>query len=66
MLVMFYSAYFINQTLHIYICNMNIMLFHVILVYSLRYYLRFHATAVGFGTYYPWTGVCPYLLFVFI
>jgi hypothetical protein len=26
--------------------------YHVI--YSVRYYLRFHVTAVGLGTYYPW------------
>jgi hypothetical protein len=26
--------------------------YHVI--YSVRYYTRFHVTAVGFGTYYPW------------
>jgi hypothetical protein len=26
--------------------------YHVI--YSVRYYARFHVTAVGVGTYYPW------------
>jgi hypothetical protein len=26
--------------------------YHVI--YSVRYYLWFHVTAVGIGTYYPW------------
>jgi hypothetical protein len=26
--------------------------YHVI--YSVRYYPRFHVTAVGLGTYYPW------------
>ena len=26
--------------------------YHVI--YSFRYYLRFHVTSVGLGTYYPW------------
>jgi len=26
--------------------------YHVIC--SIRYYLRFHVTAVGLGTYYPW------------
>jgi hypothetical protein len=25
-----------------------------ITLYSVRYYPRFHVTAVGFGTYYPW------------
>jgi len=29
----------------------NIMLYHIIL--SVRYYPRFHGTAVGLGTYYP-------------
>jgi hypothetical protein len=23
-------------------------------IYSVRYYPRFHVTAVGLGTYYPW------------
>jgi hypothetical protein len=27
--------------------------YHVI--YSVRYYLRFHVNAVGLGKYYPWT-----------
>jgi len=35
----------------IYVCYMNIMLYHVI--YSVRYYPRFHVTAVGLGTYCP-------------
>jgi len=42
----------------IYACYTNIMLYHVI--YSFRYYPRFHVTAVGLGTYYPrmWGTVC--------
>ena len=37
---------------HIYVCYASITLYHVI--YSFRYYPRFHVTAVGLGTYYPW------------
>ena len=33
------------------VCYTNITLYHVI--YSVRYYPRFHVTAVGLGTYYP-------------
>ena len=36
----------------IYVCYTNITFYHVI--YSVRYYPRFHVTAVGLGTYYPW------------
>ena len=35
---------------HIYVCYMNITLYHII--YSIWYYLWFHITAVGLGTYY--------------
>jgi hypothetical protein len=30
------------------------MLYEYHVIYSVRYYPRFHVTAVGFGTYYPW------------
>jgi len=35
--------------------------YHVI--YSFRYYSRFHVTAVGLGTYYPWIrrSACLYI-----
>ena len=36
----------------IYVYYTNITLYHVI--YSVRYYPRFHVTAVGLATYYPW------------
>ena len=36
----------------IYVCYTNITSYDVI--YSVRYYLRFHITAVGLRTYYPW------------
>jgi len=46
----------------IYVCYTNITLYHVI--YSVRYYLRFHVTAVGLGTYYPriWWSACTCVL----
>ena len=36
---------------HIYVCYeyMKVMLYHI--TYSIRYYLQFHVTAVGLGTY---------------
>jgi len=37
---------------HIYVCYTNITPYHIIL--SVRYFSRFHVTAVGLGTYYPW------------
>jgi len=45
---------------HIYVCYTNITLYHVI--YSVRYYPRFHLTAVGLGTYYPLIGFALYRL----
>ena len=51
--------YQLNFTVFMYV-NTNITLYHVI--YSFRYYLRFHVTAVGLGTYYPWIrrSACTY------
>ena len=42
----------------IYVCYMNIMLYHFI--YSVRYYPRLHVTTVGLGMYYPciWRSTC--------
>jgi len=42
----------------IYVCYTNIMLHHVI--HSVRYYLQFHVTAVGLGTYFLriWGSAC--------
>jgi len=54
MLVMSYCNY-CNLSIKlylIYVCYTNITLCHII--YSVRCYRRFHVTAVGLGTYYPW------------
>jgi len=40
---------------------MNIMLYHVI--YSIQYYLLFHITVVGLGTYYPQIWGSAYIFF---
>jgi hypothetical protein len=43
----------------IYQLNFAVFMYHV--MYSVRYYLQFHVTAVGLGTYYPQirgTAVC--------
>jgi hypothetical protein len=50
-LVMSYCAQFINLTLP-YLCMLHE--YHVILVYSVRYYPRVHKTAIGLGKHYPW------------
>jgi hypothetical protein len=40
----------------IYQLNFTVFMFlhEIRVVYSVRYYPRFHITAVGLGTYYPW------------
>jgi hypothetical protein len=37
----------------VYVCYTNITLYHVLYIYSVPYYPRFHVTVVGPGTYYP-------------
>jgi hypothetical protein len=41
-----------------YLHNVSIKLYRMLheyhVKYSVRYYPRFHITAVGLGTYYPW------------
>ena len=36
----------------IHVCYMNVTFCHA--VYGVQYYLWFHITTVGLGTYYPW------------
>ena len=51
MLVMSYLRNLSIKLYRIYVCYMNITLYHV--VYSIRYYPRFSITMVGLRTYYP-------------
>ena len=57
--------YQLNFTAFIYVTRISryITLYHVI--YSVRYYPRFHVIAIGLGTYYPWIrrSVCMLLSF---
>jgi hypothetical protein len=55
-LLYFTLLYFTLRILHVY----NVM-------YGVRYYLWFHITAVGLGTYYPWIRgqYCNCLLYMF-
>ena len=52
--VLLYVIYQLNFTVFMYVTRISryITLCHVI--FSVRYYPRFHVTAVGLGTYYPW------------
>jgi hypothetical protein len=55
----FRNPLFINSTLT-YLCFLHEC---YVYTYSFRYYPRFHVTAVGLGTYYPWIWVAPVLSF---
>jgi len=61
MLVISYLRNLSIKSYRIYVCHTNIISYHVI--YSVRYYPRFHVTAVGLGTYYPWIRGPPVIAF---